>query len=100
MSIDYESTLIFGFILPETYDEDKVDDLCHKLNCMFVSFNEGYDTLFQYALVPSCLETDTTIDNKKVLLDLYDEVQKIKESADALGIKLPEPTLCSRILVW
>lgn len=104
MSIDYQAALIVGFILPRgrggQTGEDEVEELANKLGCKFVVFNEGYDDPFQYALVPSVLEDKIDLTKPNVLDLVINEVNKIKDKADTLGIKLPSPVIKAEICVW
>ena len=102
MSIDYQAALIVGFILPrkEYDDEDKVEELTSKLGCNFVVFNQGYDDPFQYALIPKKLNGQIDLSDPDALNLMVIAVHKIKEKADALGIKLPAPVIKAEICVW
>jgi hypothetical protein len=104
MGIDYDHALIAGYILPENEynDEDKVEEIATKLKCEFVPFNFGYDDPFHYALVPKGFKKDMKIDltDPDALNLIVIAVHKIKERADALGIKLPSPVITSQLCVW
>ena len=103
MSIDYDPVLVAGYILPEDEydDEDKVYELVAKLKCDFVFFDSGYDTPMEYALVPKGFTRDSKIDlsSPDALNLIVIAVHKIKERADALGIKLPKPVIKAEMYV-
>jgi hypothetical protein len=105
MGIDYDSTLVVGYIIDVEGDnseekENKVDELCKKLKCTHVSFNSGYDTPPEYALVPEKAAHKIDLSNPDLLPRILNEIKAIKDRADALGIKLPAPVITSKIHVW
>jgi hypothetical protein len=99
MSISYDPVLICGFLLPEEYNnEDKADEICKKLNCKFFIFNDGYDTQFQYAIVPKNMKETIDMSNSNDFYKIFDELNEIKIKAEAFNIKLQAPCITAKII--
>ena len=97
MSVSRSTYIIVGFILEDIYSdgqdgEDKVSELASKLKCKFVAYNDGYDSLSKYALVPKHFNEEGTYSFED-LMGLANEVSKIKAKAKELNIELPESTI-------
>jgi hypothetical protein len=76
-------------------DEDLADEMAEACDCEYVYFNEGYDTEYEYVLVPKELKGDgIDIDllNPVIYQRLADEIDRIWKAGVNAGYKLPKAT--------
>lgn len=98
MSGSVYNYLVIGYILPnnffgeiEKYSfEEYVDKLVEELNCDFVCFNTGYDTIPIYAIVPKCYKPKEELSEEqflKVLKEAKDISRRSSKPLPKLVIK-------------
>ena len=88
MSISRKNYLIIGFDFSDSLDADAIDELCEKLNCDYVYYNDGYDEPGKIALVPKKSTNIVEYSFDKLEL-MVNNAKRINEVALSKGINLP-----------